>query len=70
MGLLHSKCDNITIISQCFYGSYSPFVHNVLDRSVPCFPRFLWKFMAMHTFWHPLAYKNRLTKKDIARKIE
>jgi multimeric flavodoxin WrbA len=31
----------------------------------PYFPRFLWRFMAVHTFWHPLAYKNKLTKKDI-----
>jgi multimeric flavodoxin WrbA len=35
MGLLISKCDHLIIISRCFYGSYSPFVHNVLDRSIP-----------------------------------
>ncbi|MDR3356921.1 MAG: flavodoxin family protein [Spirochaetaceae bacterium] len=35
MGLLISKCDRLVIISRCFYGSYSPFVHNVLDRSIP-----------------------------------
>jgi multimeric flavodoxin WrbA len=34
----------------------------------PYFPRFLWKFMAIHTFWHPLAGKNKLTKKDILKK--
>jgi hypothetical protein len=35
MGLLLSKAERLIIISQCFYGSYSPFVHNVLDRSIP-----------------------------------
>ena len=35
MGALISKCNQMIIISQCFYGSYSPFVHNVLDRSIP-----------------------------------
>jgi multimeric flavodoxin WrbA len=34
MGSLISKCRRLIIISQCFYGSYSPFVHNVLDRSI------------------------------------
>lgn len=34
MGLLLSKTEKLIIISQCFYGSYSPFVHNVLDRSI------------------------------------
>ncbi|MDR2193320.1 MAG: NAD(P)H-dependent oxidoreductase [Treponema sp.] len=36
----------------------------------PYFPRFLWKIMAHNAFWHPLAYKNKLTKKDIVNKIE
>jgi multimeric flavodoxin WrbA len=34
MGALISKCNQIIIVSRCFYGSYSPFVHNVLDRSI------------------------------------
>jgi multimeric flavodoxin WrbA len=34
MGALISKCDRLVVISRCFYGSYSPFVHNVLDRSL------------------------------------
>ncbi|MDR0536595.1 MAG: hypothetical protein LBH04_00885 [Tannerellaceae bacterium] len=33
----------------------------------PNCPRFLWEFMALHTFWHPLARKNKLTKKDILK---
>jgi hypothetical protein len=35
MGALLSQCTRFVIISRCFYGSYSPFVHNVLDRSIP-----------------------------------
>ncbi|MDR0585557.1 MAG: NAD(P)H-dependent oxidoreductase [Treponema sp.] len=35
----------------------------------PCFPRFLWRFMAKHTFWHPMAYKNKLKKKDLIKRI-
>jgi len=33
VGLLLSKCNQMIIISQCFYGGYSPFVKNVLDRT-------------------------------------
>jgi multimeric flavodoxin WrbA len=35
----------------------------------PYFPRFLWELMSKYTFWHPLAYKNKLNKKDIVKKI-
>jgi hypothetical protein len=31
----------------------------------PRFPWFLWELMSKYTFWHPLAYKNKLNKKDI-----
>lgn len=34
MGALLSKCGRLIIVSRCCYGSYSPFVHNVLDRSI------------------------------------
>jgi multimeric flavodoxin WrbA len=34
----------------------------------PYFPRFLWRFMAKHTFWHSLAHKNKLKKKDIIKR--
>lgn len=30
------KCDEMIIVSRCFYGSTSPFVKNVLDRSIAC----------------------------------
>ena len=32
---LYSKAEKITIISKCCYGTYSPFIKNVLDRSIP-----------------------------------
>lgn len=35
MGELLSKSEKLTIVSRCFYGCYSPFVKNVLDRSIP-----------------------------------
>lgn len=34
LGELFSKSEKLTIISRCFYGCYSPFVKNVLDRSI------------------------------------
>jgi multimeric flavodoxin WrbA len=35
----------------------------------PYFPRFLWRFMAIHTFWHPLARKNKVAIKDITTRL-
>jgi len=35
----------------------------------PYFPRFLWKIMSNRLMWHPLAYKNGLSKKDIIKRI-
>lgn len=32
MGELLSKCIELIIISRCFYGGFSPFVKNVIDR--------------------------------------
>ena len=34
IGELFSKADKIIVISKCTYGCYSPFVKNVLDRSI------------------------------------
>ncbi len=34
MGELLSKSEEVIIISECFYGGYSPFVKNILDRSI------------------------------------
>ena len=35
MGSILSQADTVTIISKCYYGGYSPFIKNVLDRSIP-----------------------------------
>ena len=34
MGEYLSKCDEVIIISECVYGGFSPFVKNVVDRSI------------------------------------
>ena len=34
MGELLSQTEKVVIISRCYYGGYSPFVKNVLDRSI------------------------------------
>lgn len=34
MGEYLSKASELIIVSECFYGSYSPFIKNVLDRSI------------------------------------
>ncbi|MGL6120795.1 MAG: flavodoxin family protein [Fusobacteriaceae bacterium] len=34
MGELLSKCEEYIIISKCYYGGFSPFVKNILDRSI------------------------------------
>ena len=55
---LYSKTEKIIIISKCCYGSYSPFVKNVLDRSIPyLLPFFKIKNKEMH---HTIRYKNKL----------
>lgn len=49
MGELLARCDEVEIISRCCYGGYSPFVKNVLDRSIPYLhPYFKIKKNEMH----------------------
>ena len=58
MGELLSKTENVTIISRCFYGCYSPFVKNVLDRSIPyLLPFFKIKNNETH---HKRRYQNNM----------
>ncbi|MDO5089770.1 MAG: flavodoxin family protein [Leptotrichiaceae bacterium] len=46
---IYSKAEKIIIISKCCYGSYSPFVKNILDRSIPyLLPFFKFKNKEMH----------------------
>jgi len=35
MGEYLSNCNELIIISKCFYGGFSPFVKNIMDRSIP-----------------------------------
>lgn len=57
MGELLSKTDKVIIISQCFYGGYSPFVKNVLDRSISILlPFFVTRKNETH---HKHRYKNK-----------
>ena len=61
MGELLSKCDKLIIISECCYGGYSPFVKNVLDRSISYIhPYFAIRNKEMH---HKRRYKNHFTVK-------
>ncbi len=58
MGAWLARCDELMIISQCFYGGFSPFVKNVLDRSISYLhPYFVTRNGEMH---HKRRYDNRL----------
>lgn len=59
MGELLSGCGELVIISRCVYGSYSPFVRNVLDRSISyLLPYFVTKEGETH---HRNRYDNRFS---------
>ncbi len=56
MGKLFSQCDELLIISKCFYGGFSPFVKNVLDRAISYIsPHFVIRSGEMH---HKRRYSN------------
>lgn len=57
MGKLFSKAGKVLVFSQCYYGGYSPFVKNVLDRSISyLLPFFKIKNNETH---HKQRYKNK-----------
>lgn len=63
MGEILSKCDTVTIISKCFYGGFSPFIKNVMDRSIPyVHPYFVKRNGEMH---HRPRYENQFNLKVI-----
>lgn len=63
MGKNIAMCDELIIISKCMYGGYSPFVKNVLDRSISYIhPYFTIKNGEMH---HQQRYQKNLTMKVI-----
>lgn len=58
MGELLSQANSVLIISKCYYGCYSPFIKNILDRSIPyLLPFFRIKNKETH---HQKRYKNNL----------
>ena len=58
MGASISKCNEVIIISQCCYGGFSPFVKNVLDRSLSyVHPYFVIRNGEMH---HKRRYENQV----------
>lgn len=57
LGELFARCQEVLIISRCCYGGFSPFVKNVLDRSISYIhPFFVNKNGEMH---HRRRYSNR-----------
>ena len=61
MGEKLSKCQELIIISKCFYGGFSPFVKNVLDRSISYIhPYFTLRNGEMH---HRRRYDNHIDLK-------
>lgn len=63
MGKNIAMCSEVLIISKCVYGSYSPFIKNVLDRSISYIhPYFTFKNGEMH---HQQRYKKDFDLKVI-----
>jgi multimeric flavodoxin WrbA len=59
MGETLSKCEEIVIVSKCCYGGLSPFVKNVLDRSISYMhPYFTIRKGEMH---HRRRYQNHFS---------
>lgn len=59
MGKLLAGCETLFIVSRCVYGGFSPFVKNVLDRSIPYLhPYFVIRNGEMH---HRMRHGNTLT---------
>lgn len=58
MGEMLAKCSEVIMISRCYYGGYSPFVKNVLDRSISYIhPYFAFRNREMH---HRRRYDNHI----------
>ena len=58
MGEMIAGSDELIIMSKCYYGSYSPFIKNVLDRSISyVHPFFVIRNGEIH---HKSRYKNKI----------
>jgi multimeric flavodoxin WrbA len=75
LGKLLSQCERLTVLSLCLYGGFSPFVKNVLDRSISYLqPGFVMKNREMHhrrrynnvIEWRVLFYGEGLSTQDTA----
>ena len=56
-----ASCDELVIISECKYGMYSPFVKNIIDRSISyVHPYFIIRNNEMH---HKSRYKKQINMK-------
>lgn len=80
MGKMISQSEEVLIITKCTYGSYSPFVKNVMDRSISYIhPYFIIRNGEMH---HKIRYAKQINlsvhfygdditkeEKDTARKL-
>lgn len=61
IGKMFGYADEIWVVSECFYGAFSPFVKNVFDRSIGyLLPFFKIVNNEMH---HRIRYDNRFTIK-------
>jgi multimeric flavodoxin WrbA len=59
IGQLFAACSELTVVSKCVYGAYSPFVKNVWDRSISyLLPYFVNKNNETH---HTMRYDNHFT---------
>lgn len=58
MGQCLGRCENLVLVSRCVYGGASPFVKQVLDRSIPYLhPDFVIKNGETH---HKMRYQNHI----------
>jgi multimeric flavodoxin WrbA len=63
LGELLSQCEQLTVLSQCLYGGFSPFVKNVLDRSISYVqPGFVLKNKETH---HRRRYDNLISLRTL-----
>lgn len=58
IGVKLSRCTELVIVSQCVYGSTSPFIKNAMDRAISyVHPNFCYRNGEMH---HKRRYNNRI----------
>lgn len=58
LGRIFSNCEDVVIISECYYGGFSPFVKRVMDRSLSYFLPYL--EIRNGESRHKMRYQNRI----------